>query len=163
MKKKIYIYEKNEYLIEKLIKCNNGESFFKKVNLFKTKNKDNISIEIDSLVNHYYNIFNKPLNVNEQIENEVNDEIKDIIHENLNSIEIYCSELCAVINKCQSSNFCGNDELCSKMIKNFDEKFIKNNLFFFFKFISHYGVIQNEFNVSHIIPIKKIKKLQLMI
>jgi hypothetical protein len=49
-------------------------------------------------VNHYYNILNKPLNVNEQIENEVNDEIKDIIHENFNSIEIYCTELCAAIN-----------------------------------------------------------------
>jgi hypothetical protein len=119
MKKNIYLYEKNEYFkIEKLIKCNNGESFFKKVNLFKTKNKDNISIEIDTLANHYYNIFNKPLNVNKQTENEVNDEIKDIIHENFNSIEIYHSELCAVINQCQSSNVCGNDGLSSKMIKN---------------------------------------------
>jgi hypothetical protein len=31
-------------------------------------------------------------------------------------------------------------------------------LLFFFKFIFHYGVIPNEFNVTHIIPIKKDKK-----
>jgi hypothetical protein len=45
------------------------------------------------------------------------------------------------------------------MIKNCDEKFIKNTLFFFFNFIFHYGVIPNEFNVTHIIPIKKDKKI----
>jgi hypothetical protein len=39
------------------------------------------------------------------------------------------------------------------------EKFIKNKLFFFSKFIFHYGVIPNEFNVTHIIPLNKDKKI----
>jgi hypothetical protein len=40
------------------------------------------------------------------------------------------------------------------------KKFIKTKLFFFFNFIFHYGVIPDDFNVTHIIPIKKDKKIK---
>jgi hypothetical protein len=48
----------------------------------------------------------------------VNDEIKDINHENFNSITINYTELNNVIKQCQSSNVCGNDGISSKMINN---------------------------------------------
>jgi len=41
------------------------------------------------------------------------------------------------------------------------KKFIKTKLFFFFNFIFHYGVIPDDFNVTHIIPIKKDKKIKI--
>ena len=64
MKKNIFLYKKNElFKIEKLIKCNNSESFFRKVNKELNKDKDKITLNIDEFVNHYYNIFNRPLNV----------------------------------------------------------------------------------------------------
>jgi hypothetical protein len=41
MKKNIYLYEKNEYFkIGNLIKCNNGDKFFKEIN--KILNKDSL-------------------------------------------------------------------------------------------------------------------------
>ena len=47
MKKNIFLYEKNEYFkVEKLIKCNNGDAFFKRVNLVKNKEKEIIEIDI---------------------------------------------------------------------------------------------------------------------
>ena len=83
MKKNIFLYEKNEYFkIEKLIKCKNGDSFFKKVNELKKDKKENIDIKMDTLLEHYRSIFNRPLNVTQQVINEVHEEIKDIIHEN---------------------------------------------------------------------------------
>ena len=76
MKKNIFLFEKNQlFKIENLIKCNNSESFFRKVNFELNKDKDKITINMDELVNHYHNIFNRPLNVSEEIKNRVNDEI----------------------------------------------------------------------------------------
>ena len=50
MKKNIFLYEKNEYFkVEKLIKCNNGDAFFKTVNLMKNKEKEIIEIDINTL------------------------------------------------------------------------------------------------------------------
>ena len=47
MKKNIFLYEKNEYFkVEKLINCNNGDAFFKRVNLVKNKEKEIIEIDI---------------------------------------------------------------------------------------------------------------------
>jgi hypothetical protein len=159
MKKNIFLYEKNEYFkIEKLIKCKNGDSFFKKNNEIKKDKKENIDIKIDTLLEHYRSIFNRPLNVTQQVINEVHEEIKDIIHENFDLIEINITELKYAIDQCQSSNVSSIDGVFSKRIKNCDEKFIKYKLFFFFKFIFHYGVIPNGFNITHIIPIKKDKK-----
>jgi hypothetical protein len=43
------------------------------------------------------------------------------------------------------------------MIKNCDNNFISSKLLFFFRFIFHNGVIPDEFNFTHIIPIKKDK------
>ena len=61
MKKNIYLYEKNElFKIEKLIKCNNSESFFRKVNKQLNNDKEKITLDINDLVNHYSNIFNRP-------------------------------------------------------------------------------------------------------
>jgi hypothetical protein len=79
MKKNIFLYEKNElFKIEKLIKCSNSESFFKKVNKELNKDKDKITLNIDDLVNHYNNIFNRPLNVS--------DEFNDYVFEYENSL-----------------------------------------------------------------------------
>jgi Sec7-like guanine-nucleotide exchange factor len=51
MKKNIFLFEKNEYFkIEKLIKYKNGDSFFKKVNEMKKDKKENIDIEMDTLL-----------------------------------------------------------------------------------------------------------------
>jgi hypothetical protein len=61
MKKNIYLYEKNElFKIEKLIKCNNSESFFRKVYKQFNNDKQKITLDINDLVNHYSNIFNRP-------------------------------------------------------------------------------------------------------
>jgi hypothetical protein len=44
MKKNIYLYEKNElFKIEKLIKCNKSESFFRKVNKQLKNDKEKIT------------------------------------------------------------------------------------------------------------------------
>ena len=43
------------------------------------------------------------------------------------------------------------------MIKNCDKKFISSILLFFFRFIFHHGVIPNNLNITHILPIKKDK------
>ena len=158
MKKNIFLYEKNEYFkIEKLIKSNNADSFFKKINLIMNKEKEKIDIELDTLVNHYYAIFNTPLSVSQQVINEVQDGINDINHVNFKSIEINLTELNEAIKLGQSSNVCGNDGISSKMIKNCDSEFIASKLFFFFKFIFFYGVVPNDYDVTHIIPIKKEK------
>ena len=77
---------------------------------------------MDTLLVHYWNIFNRPLNITQQFINEVHEEIKDIIHENFDSIEKNITELKYAIEQCQSSNVSGNDGLSSKMIKSCDEK-----------------------------------------
>ncbi len=83
MKKNIFLYEKNElFEIEKLIKCNNSESFFRKVNHRLNKDKDKITLDVNELVNHYHSIFNRPLNVSEEIQNRVYNDIQDIINDN---------------------------------------------------------------------------------
>ena len=68
MKKNIFLYEKNEYFkVEKLINCNNGDAFFKRVNLVKNKEKEIIEIDIKTLVRHNSEIFNRPLNVSNEV------------------------------------------------------------------------------------------------
>ena len=64
MKRNIYQYEKNEYhKINQLIKLNNSERFFKKVNAITNKNKSSIDVSLNKLHGHYYGILNKLLNV----------------------------------------------------------------------------------------------------
>ena len=76
MKKNIYLYERNElFKIEKLIKFNNSKSFFKKVNKQLNNGKDKITLDINDVAKHYSNIFNRPLNVSDEINVNVNTEI----------------------------------------------------------------------------------------
>jgi hypothetical protein len=110
MKKNIFLYEKNElFKIEKLIKCKNSESFFKKVNKELNKDKDNITLNIDDLANHYSNIFNRPLNVSDEINDFVNSEIQDVNIDNYIPIEISKFESKSAIKQTKYSNVCGND------------------------------------------------------
>jgi hypothetical protein len=89
LKKNIYLYEKNElFKIEKLIKLNNSESFFRKVNKQLNNDKENITLDINDLVNHYSNIFNMPLNVTDERNSYVNQEINDLDINNFEPIEI---------------------------------------------------------------------------
>lgn len=89
MKKNIYLYEKNEYFkIEKLIKCNNGDQFFKKVKKIISKDNEKINIDIETLAQHYQSIFNRPLNVSDEVINEINVELNDVSIENYQSISI---------------------------------------------------------------------------
>jgi hypothetical protein len=89
LKKNIYLYEKNElFKIEKLIKRNNSESFFRKVNKQLNNDKENITLDINDLVNHYSNIFNMPLNVTDERNSYVNQEINDLDINNFEPIEI---------------------------------------------------------------------------
>jgi endonuclease/exonuclease/phosphatase family metal-dependent hydrolase len=125
MKKNIFLYEKNElFKIEKLIKCNNSESFFRKVNHRLNKDKDKITLDVNELVNHYYSIFNRPLNVSEEIQNRVYNDIQDIIHDNFIPIEINITEFKYTIKQAKSSNVCGNDGISSRMIANCNSSFI---------------------------------------
>ena len=158
VKKNIYLYEKNEYFkLENLIKSKNGDEFFKKINKVINKENDIINLQNDTLVDHFFNIFNRPLNVSNEVIESVEIETQDISHSNYSPISINISDLTNAINMMQSSNVCGNDEISSKMIKNCNSNFINNKLLFFFKFIFYYGVIPDEFNITHIIPIKKDK------
>ena len=158
MKKNIFLYEKNEYFkIGKLIKCNNGDRFFKKINKIINKDKSVIDIPIDKLVQHYYDIFNRPLCVSEQVINGVNQDTEDINMINFKAMNIDLADLNLALKQTHVSNICGNDGLSSKMIKNCDNNFISSKLLFFFRFIFHNGVIPDEFNFTHIIPIKKDK------
>jgi hypothetical protein len=125
MKKNIFLYEKNElFKIEKLIKCNNSESFFRKVNHRLNKDKDKITLDVNELVNHYYSIFNRPLNVSEEIQNRVFNDIQDIIHDNFIPIETNITEFKYTIKQTKSSNVCGNDGISSRMIANCNSSFI---------------------------------------
>ena len=141
-----------------MIKCNNSESFFKKVNKELNKDKDNITLNIDDLVNHYSNIFNRPLNVSDEINDFVNSEIQDVNIDNYIPIEISKFELKSAIKQTKSSNVCGNDGISSKMIKACDNSFVDKYIFFFFRYIFSYCVIPDELNITHIVPIKKDKK-----
>ena len=94
MKKNIYLYEKNEYFkIEKLIKCNNGDQFFKKVKKIISKDNEKINIDIETLAQHYQSIFNRPLNVSDEVINEINVELNDVSIENYQSISISSTDL----------------------------------------------------------------------
>ena len=44
------------------------------------------------------------------------------------------------------------------MIKNCSNFFIERYLFLFFRFIFQYGVIPDDLNITHLVPIKKDKK-----
>jgi len=110
------------------------------------------------LVNHYSNIFNRPLNVSDEINDFVNSEIQDVNIDNYIPIEISKFELKSAIKQTKSSNVCGNDGISSKMIKACDNSFVDKYIFFFFRYIFSYCVIPDELNITHIVPIKKDKK-----
>ena len=155
MKKNIYSYEKNElFKIEKIIKCNNSESFFRKVNKQLNNDKEKITLDINDLVNHYSNIFNRPLNVTDERNQYVNEEISDLDINNFEPIEINKYDVKLAINRTNSSKVCGNDNISSKMIKSCDNFFVDQYIFFFLHFIFKYCVIPDDFNITHIVPIK---------
>ena len=158
MKKNIFLYGKNEYFkVGKLIKCNNGDAFFKRVILVKNKEKEIIEIDINTLVRHYSEIFNRPLNVSDEVIQFVHNETNDIIHENFKSMSIDVLDLKNAIKQSNSSNVCGNDGISSRMIKNCDKKFISSILLFFFRFIFHH-VLFRIILISRILSqLKKIK------
>jgi hypothetical protein len=158
MKKNIYLYEKNEYFkIGKLIKCNNGDKFFKEINKILNKDKSKIDIPIDTLAQHYHEIFNRPLCVTEEVINQVNQKIENIKIEYYESMNIELIDLELTIKQTKLSNVCGNDGLSSRMIKNCNNFIIATKLLFFFRFIFTHGVIPDDINITHIIPIKKDK------
>ena len=158
MKKNIYLYEKKEYFkIEKLVKCNNGDQFFKKIKKMMCKNNENCSIDIETLAQHYQKIFNRPLNVSDEVINAVNDELNDVSIENFRSINITMFDVNLALKLTNSSNTIGNDGISARMIKNCNNKFTTSSIFYIFRFIFHYGVIPAEMNITHIVPIKKDK------
>ena len=160
MKSNINLYEKNQYFkINHLIKINNSEKFFKKVNDMKRKSELVIDIDIDKMRDYYSNIFNKVLKVDVNFVDHVNREIDDIKHENFTSIEINYNELELALKETSNSNVIGNDGVSSNMILNCDVNFLKSKLFYFFKYIFKFGVIPKGMNITHIRPIIKDKSL----
>ncbi len=160
MKNNINLYEKNQYLkINNLIKINNSEKFFKKVNDMKRKTEIMIDIDIDKLCNYYSNLFNKPLKVDINFINQINRQIDDIKHENYSAININFNELQLALKETSNSNVIGNDGISSNMILNCDDNFIKSKLFYFFQYIFKYGVVPKGLNITHIHPILKDKSL----
>ena len=123
----------------------------------KDSSKDTINIKIEDLAEHYFNIFNRPLNVEEKIIKDVNSKIADINLENFRSISINLNNVNEAIKKTISSNVCGNDGISSRMIKNCNENFIASTILFFYRYIFKYGVIPTDLNITHIIPIIKDK------
>ena len=59
------------------------------------------------------------------------------------------------MNKMLRSNVFGNDYISNNMILSINDDFIRSKVLFFFKFIFHYGVIPQDFNISHIVSIVK--------
>jgi hypothetical protein len=114
-----------------------------------------IDIPIDKLVQHYYDIFNRPLCVSEQVINRVNQDTEDINMINFKAMNIDLVDLNLALKQTHVSNICGNDGLSSKMIKNCDNNFISSKLLFFFRFIFHHGVIPEEFNFTHYLDKKR--------
>jgi hypothetical protein len=57
-----------------LIKINNSEKFFKRVNDMKKKKE--ILIDIDKIRDYYSDIFNKPLIVDRKFINHINDVLR---------------------------------------------------------------------------------------
>jgi hypothetical protein len=158
MKNNINLYEKNQYYkVNHLIKINNSEKFFKKVNDMKRKNEILIDIDIEKIRDYYSNIFNKPLNVDKKFIDHINEQIDDIKHENYSPIDININQLKLALKETSNSNVIGNDGVSSNMILNCDENFIKSKLFFFFKYIFKYGVVPKGLNITHIRPILKDK------
>ena len=88
----------------------------------------------------------------------VNDEILDLVHGNFDAIEINMIEFKYKMKLTKSSNVCGNDGVSPKMITNCSNFFIERYLFLFFRFIFEYGVIPDDLNITHLVPIKKDKK-----
>ena len=113
---------------------------------------------MNDLVDHYQNIFNRPLNVSDEINNYVSNEISDITVSNFIPIEINKYELKLAIKQTKPSNVCGNDHISSRMIMSCNNNFVDLYLFFFYRFIFQYCVLPDELNITHIVPIKKDKK-----
>ena len=138
MKKNIFLYEKNAYFkITKLIKLNNGEKFFQKVNSVLMK-RNVVDVKIEDLFNHYSNIFNDPLKINDEIITLINNDIADLSHNNFKSINISSDELKYAMNKMLRSNVIGNDYISNNMILSINDNFIRSKVLFFFKFIFHF-------------------------
>jgi hypothetical protein len=68
---------------------------------------------------------------------------------------VSCDELNKALKQTIISNVCGNDGISSNMLINCDFNFITSTVLYFLKFIFHYGVIPDEFNTTHIVPIIK--------
>ena len=51
--------------------------FFKEINKILNKDKSKIEIPIDTLAQHYHEIFNRPLCVTEEVINQVNQKIEN--------------------------------------------------------------------------------------
>jgi hypothetical protein len=87
-----------------------------------------IDIPIDKLVQHYYDIFNRPLCVSEQVINRVNQDTEDINMINFKAMNIDLVDLNLALKQTRVSNICGNEGLSSKMIKNCYNNFISSNI-----------------------------------
>ena len=94
-----------------------------KVNDMKRKNEVLIDIDIGKIRDYYFNIFNKPLNVDPCFIAHINEQILDIKHENytVNELKLALTE---------TSNVVGNDGVSANMILNCDENIIKSKLFY---------------------------------
>ena len=86
---------------------------------------------METLVQHYHDIFNRPLRVSEQVINQVNIDTEDINIKNFKAMSIDLVDLNLAIKQTHLSNVCGNDGISSRMIKNCDKKFISSILLFF--------------------------------
>jgi hypothetical protein len=87
----------------------------------------------------------------------VNEEISDLVINNFEPIEINKYDVKLAIDQTNSSNVCGNDNISSKMIKSYifgDNIFVDQYIFFFLRYIFKYCVIPDDFNITHIVPIK---------
>jgi hypothetical protein len=100
-------------------------------------------------------IFNRPLNVSDEVINAVNDELNDVSIENFQSINITMFDVKLPLKLTNSSNTIGNDGISARMIKNCNNKFTTSYIFYFFRFIFLHAVIPSE--ITHIVPIKKDK------
>ena len=140
MKNNIKLYEKNQYYkINHLIKINNSEKFFKRVNDMKKKNEILIDIDIDKIRDYYSSIFNKPLIVDKKFINHINEQIANLNHDNYSSIDININELQLALKETSISNVIGNDGVSSNMLLNCNDNFINSKLIFFYKYIFKYG------------------------
>ena len=121
----------------KLIQCNNGDKFFKEIDKILNKDKSKIEIPIDTLAQHYHEIFNRPLCVTEEVINQVNQKIENIKIKNYESMNIELIDLDLAIKQTKLSNVCGNDGLSSRMIKNCNNYIIVTKLPILFLTIMH--------------------------